>query len=866
MKNMKTFFQKNLIYLLSFFLPIFIMLLIFILRKIYPFGDESFLHIDMYHQYLPFLTELYHKIKEGESLFYSWNTGIGSNFLALFAYYLATPTNWLSVLFPEELLIEFMSYMVILKIGFCGLSFSYYLRKHFQTKQFAIIFFACFYALSGYVAAYNWNVMWFDGLILAPLIILGLERMINEGKPKLYCITLALAIFSNFYLCIMICIYLVLYFFVLLISAPNIKRAFRQFFLYSLLAGGMAAILILPELSALKFTEFTNTNFPTTLKSYFSVIDVLARHCINVDVEIGLEHWPNIYCGVAIFFLLPLYIIDKKIPTKEKIGKLSLLAFLIISFSTNMLNFVWHGFNYPNSLPCRQSFLYIILLLTLCFEAFLHLREYSKAEVTQSFCFVLLFIMLCEDLAANDNFPSGTFLITAMLLAFYSVMLYLYRNHWEYTAKIALATFLVLMVEAGGNMFTTSVPTVSRSNYLENVDPYEILTQRIKEKDSDFYRIDKFERLTQNDAMLAGYSSATLFSSTANGLVKNFYDKYGLRSSKVFYCYDGATPLTSALLSVKYMFSKTQLPQNNMYTLVDHEDNVYLYENRYTLPLGYVIGEELLLDSEDKTASDNPLFDTSENIVDVLDPDTKEEAANPLTLQNELAEKLNMTTPLFSRLTCFPSGEQTAINVTTDAHIYAYVDNNKVSTVYSYKNGERTTFKKLKNDYILDLGWQEAGTTLYLESEDSNELMLSAYQLNEKSLQQLVYSLREQPLSIESFDSTNISGKIAVTSPGQLVLSIPYEPGWTLKIDGIETELHSFEDTFLSAPISLGEHEIELNYYPGGLSAGILISLLSLTLFLLISFLTKKKALKKTGETTGGEQENEEDGYDNECN
>lgn len=851
----QNFWHKNYIYLLSFSLPVLIMLFIFILRRIYPFGDESFLHIDMYHQYYPFLTEMYHKLKNGDSLLYSWNTGIGSNFIALFAYYLATPTNWLAVFFPEEYLIEFMSYMVILKIGFCGLSFSYYLRKHFQTGSFAIVFFSLFYALSGYTAAYNWNVMWLDGLILAPLIILGLELLVSQGKYKLYCAALALAILSNFYLCIMICIYLVLYFLVLLVSSPDIKRAVKQFFIYSLLAGGMAAVMILPEMAALRFTEFTNTSFPSKLNSYFSVIDVLARHCVNVEVEIGLDHWPNIYCGAAVFFLLPLYILDKKIPSKEKIGRLSLFAFLLISFTTNILNFIWHGFNYPNSLPCRQSFLYIILLLTLCFEAFLHLREYTKAEMTQSFCFVLFFLMLCEDLVDSDAFPAGAFLITAMLLAFYAVMVYLYRQHPGMTKKIALVCCLVLTAEAGSNMYHTSVPTVNRSNYLADFDAYRALTRQIRTQDVDFYRIEKFERLTQNDAMLIGFPSATLFSSTSNGLVKNFYDRYGLRSSKVFYSFDGATPLTSALLNVKYMLSKTERPESSLYSLITEQDGIYLYKNNYYLPMGYVIGSELL--SGDFTEDeDELLFDSTEDIDEVLSPEERDEDGNPLILQNELAARLNMPTPLFEHIPSYPEGVQTTIHVEKDAYIYAYVGNSKVSTVYSYKNGERTTFKKLTNDYILDLGWQEAGSTLYLEAEGVDSLGLSAYRLNEKALRKLVTSLRQQPFQIDSFSSTHVDGHVNVTSPGQLVLSIPYEPGWTLKVDGLVTQASSFESTFISVPLDEGEHRIELSYYPQGLNPGILISLACLLVFAFSGwYLPRKKKLKEGYENTAGEDQ-----------
>ena len=120
-------------YLLSFSLPFLISLVLFAIYGIYPFGSITFLRKDMYHQYLPFMTEFYHKIKSGDSLYYSWNAGLGANFTALYVYYLASPLNWLVILFPESHILEFMSYLVLIKTGFMGVTFSYYLRQHFRS-------------------------------------------------------------------------------------------------------------------------------------------------------------------------------------------------------------------------------------------------------------------------------------------------------------------------------------------------------------------------------------------------------------------------------------------------------------------------------------------------------------------------------------------------------------------------------------------------------------------------------------------------------------------------------------------------------------------------------------------------------------
>ena len=144
----------------AFCIPVVIMVIIFAQRGIFPFGEESFLRTDMYHQYAPFFSEFQHKLSNGGSLLYSWNIGMGINFSALYAYYLASPLNWFLILCPRQLVIEFMTYSIVLKIGLSGLSFGWYLKKHCNRNDFGVAFFGIFYALSGYMAAYSWNIMW----------------------------------------------------------------------------------------------------------------------------------------------------------------------------------------------------------------------------------------------------------------------------------------------------------------------------------------------------------------------------------------------------------------------------------------------------------------------------------------------------------------------------------------------------------------------------------------------------------------------------------------------------------------------------------------------------------------------------------
>ena len=270
--NRGSWFRVGDAYLTAFFVPVLVMIIIFIQRGIFPFGENSFLRTDMYHQYAPFFSEFQYKLQHGGSLLYSWDVGLGVNFSGLYAYYLASPFNWLIVLWPKKYIIEFMTIMIVLKIGFCGLTMAYYLKKHSRKENYFLSFFAIFYALSAYMAAYSWNIMWLDCLWLFPLVCLGLEKLVRGENGFLYVITLGLCITSNYYISIMICFFMVMYCVALLVmkgktTAGSFFKTAGRFAFFSLTAGGLSAAVLLPEISALQSTASGNFTFPKTFSA-----------------------------------------------------------------------------------------------------------------------------------------------------------------------------------------------------------------------------------------------------------------------------------------------------------------------------------------------------------------------------------------------------------------------------------------------------------------------------------------------------------------------------------------------------------------------------------------------------------------------
>lgn len=827
-------FEERLPLFLAFIIPILIMVGVFAGKSIYPFGDQSFLRTDMYHQYAPFFMDFLEKLKKGESLTYAWEIGLGSNYVALIAYYLSSPFNLLLLILPSSLIIEFMTYLIVLKIGLCGLTMSWYLGKRHNTRHMGIAFFGICYALSGYLAAYSWNIMWLDCLWLAPLIFLGLERLVKEDKPFLYCITLGLAIFTNYYISIMLCIFMVLYFVCLMIMLPKQPFSrylvkFGRFTLYSLIAGGLGAVLLIPAAYALMGTASANSTFPTTMTSYFSIFDMLARHLVDVEVEIGLDHWPNLYCGVASLLFLPMYYLNRRVPYKEKIVKTTLLFLLLLSFSLNIPNYIWHGMHYPNSLPCRQSFLYNILLLSMCFEGYKGFKGMTKGKLLACFWGLVAFILLAEKLVdANQNIAYHTYYVSLLFIALYTLLLYLYKTRRLQMTTAFILSMGVLVLELGLNTAVTSVTITSRSDYWKNTEDYSALLETV-EGDVPFYRAEKVHRKTKNDGAWAGFRSASIFSSTTHAGVSDLYRKLGLEGNTNAYSFTGATPFTASILSVRYLFDTSALEDSEVYHFREStEGGVHFYENDYTLPLGFMI-----------PSNTEELWDTS--------------SGNPARVQNSLVQLTTGVGDILTPLTGSTSGSEFTSSVSEHSHVFVFVENGNVDNVTATIGERQEVFSNVKRRYLLDLGYCNPDETITLTTRDEESLSATAYAFNDERFIEAYQVLNSQPLEIteltDTITRTAVNGQVTATEDGLLFTSIPYDKGWIVKVDGVTTTAENFADTFLAIPVTAGTHTIELNYFPEGLKEGALISsgslLLLLICFLIFVLLRKRKSTRE---------------------
>ncbi len=837
--------KENFAFLLSFAIPLVILIVLYHSKKIYPFGDNMYLRSDCYHQYAPFMMEFYNKITNGGSFSYSWNVGLGSNFSALYAYYLASPLNWFIGLFAKSHLIEVMNVFIIVKTALCSLSFSYYLSKHFHTKRMTLVSMSIFYALNSYFCAYSWNLMWLDCLVLLPLIVLGLEKLVKEDKCYLYCITLGLAILSNYYIAIMICIFCVIYF-VALVYADSAKKSLfyylkkaKNFALFSLLAGGFAAVTFLPAYYALSSTASGDFNFPKQVITYFSALFMMSRTLINVEPAIFSAHDPNLYCTVAVLLLVPLYVVNPKIKFKEKIAKVSIVCFLLFSFNTNIPNYIWHGFHYPNSLPCRESFIYIFMVLAMSYEAIFYVRDVTRKQLYGCFAGAIALILVIEQLFVNDTYKSITIYTSIGLLIFYMIVLSLYRNTNYKQGFVAYLLLVIVICEAYINTEATALSTATRSAYLDDNQAIETLVNETKNiEGSNFYRIEKISRRSKNDASWSNYHGASIFSSTANANLSKLYGAVGLEESANAYAYYGHTPLSEAFLGVKYVLASYAQTESDFLSYMtsteykEHSNNIrtyYLYRNNYSLPLGFMLPEDM------------------EDSWDITDP-------NPFTVQNNLATAIMgdsyLAQSLYTRLPVTDSlsgGNAQNVELKEYTHLFIYVttslDSIKVTKTTSDGSSSSQNYYSMTHSHMLDLGYLPEDSTVTITSTDTKvpNIQFYAYSMNDDYFKEIYQKLNTSTLNVTAYTDTTVTSTIDVSKAGLLYTSIPYDKGWSVYVDGKEYPTHDFKGALLSIYLKEGTHKIEFKYTSQGYLRGIILSVISVFIFIAIVITDRRK-------------------------
>lgn len=850
----KHIFTKKEAYIMSFLISVILCVIASMVKLTFPIDKRIIVDRDMYYQYIPFMHEFLHKIKNGESLAYTWSIGLGTNFFSIIVYYLTSPLNIFMLLVPENYIVEAMDILIIVKISFASLAMTYYLDKHYDAKEYKLLpVFSIIYAFSGYICAYYWNIMWLDSIAIFPVLLISLERLIKGKSLYMYVLCLTYCIIANYYISIMICIFLCIYFvaftYINYMNKKSFFIAFRKFILLSLLAGGIAAFLLIPEAYSLLNGAASDEKMPIYFKECFNFVEIIERHLAFLDsglngANLSTQKFPYIYTGTITFILLPMYFINKDIDIREKKINIIMIIIFYLSFSINIFMCLWHGMRYPHDLWNREAFIYNFLIISICFKSCISIKSVAKDKIYRYCFFAIGLIIFLHVINGKYDYPSWVYYANILFVGIWSFILYKFVES-KRKSKIIFIMLLFMNLELLMNFCIGSWKSIEKDKYFESRESVEEFIAETADQNTEFQRYVN-KSYSVNQGALYHYNSADIFSSIANKNAIYALGKWGCESNAVTYNINGSTPLLRMLLGIDYIMLKDGgidiSSENHLY--MDKKGGMKLYKNVYKLSQGFLMDEKL----ED-------IYNKKYN--------------NGLELQNAISNAYTGKN-MFKKVKHL-EGENYVEYIFTEPGYY-YISNVNPELVSKFKILHNDRMSEIKNIKFIEIAHFDKGDRLefitddyYYKGNRETEILKNMgrikgnKRLEENYLKQIKhidfdiniyktdFSVVEKLYSILSknqmenitYGDTWMKGDINCTRAGKLFISIPYEEAWDIYIDGKKVEKFKSLDAFLSCNLDKGYHKVELRYHIIGIKLAALISIISLGI-LILSYCIRK--------------------------
>jgi len=882
----KRIFSNNAYCWLACGCTIGVMMLVYYCYDLFPFGETTILRMDLYHQYGPLFAELYDRVTGLKSFLYSWQTGLGSPFLGNFFNYLSSPSMIIMLLLGHENMPEAIAGMIIAKAALAAASFTYYLKKSQGRHDFTTAAFGLLYAMCGYFIAYYWNVMWIDAMVYFPLVILGIENIINNKNPRLYIAFLALTLFSSYYMGYMVCVFSVIYFIVYYIGfqnepydlripytldkngnkvytlknkiiGSNFLRSGFTFAFASVAAAGLVAAALIPTYFILKNCSATSGTFPEDYKSYFTIFDFLANHLSSVDPTIrssGEDVLPNVYCGIATLILVPLYLFTKSVTIKEKVAYVGLLGFLYFSFNINILNYIWHGFHYPNDLPYRWSFMYSFILLVLAYKAFTRLNEFGGRAILGAGMGVIGSVILIQEIGSK-NVEEVTVLISIIFVVTYCLVFALMKDKKYQQSTVAVLLLCCVIGElacANTDRYNMDQP---KSNFTGDYSDFRALKSELDEHSGDdMYRMDLTYNRARMDPAWYGYNGVSTFTSMAYEKMSNTQSDLGLYGNYInSYTYHLQTPVYNMMHAMKYVVNNDTdvTVESDYFNELMTQGKFTAFENKYYLPIAFGVNSDLENWYSDLT---NPFivqgdwFEYSTGVSDVFGMMSIDEVQ--YYNMDEITSGLE-TGDIYYTKSGDGDGELTFVLKTEEEkHCYLYVNSRDFDSITITKDDNEYN-QDTDEPYIYDLGIvspeEDIRVKITISDSEYGYIDFYPYYVNDDALNKGYEILKSRQLNVTSFEETKITGNVKLDDDCMFFTSIPYDSGWTVKVDGIEIaedDYISLNDAYLCFNMTAGEHTVEISFMPDGLVLGICVSVFTVIALIIASIFFAKRRKK----------------------
>lgn len=747
---------------------------------VYPFGDNSFLTNDLKYQYIDFFA-WFRRVLLGEAnLRYSFSQGLGMNTWGLYSYYLASPFNLFCVLFPADKLTLFVFVISALKLGCIHISSAWYVQKRFGLSKPATFLLSASFTFCSWTISNLRNPLWIDCLILLPVCAYGCYELIRKQRMARLVIATALNVMFCWYTAYISILFLCI--FVLVEFADYVAE---QGFSWKLMldrALRFAGAIVLGLL--LSAWTFLPTILAMSKGGPVLALGPLLKTSLNSLIRgflpgmwVNNDSTPQFYCGVIMMLLAVSLLFNRAVSIKTRIATLVVTIILVASSVLSPLEYIWCGMRVPNGFYSRTAFLLSFFALWAAGYALQALKDHPKlCRVSRPAVILPLLALTTIELFANAH----------------SMWNQLYVGYSENNSVyVATATSTVKAIQ--------------------DDDP------------TPFYRIDRTttraDSAALNEGLALGYDQLSSYSSVNNPQAIALLNSLGYSSVGEFSTrYAEPILAVDALLGVKYTIVE-QAPAGYVAIPEPGDTASAAYGNPYALNLGIAASKDI--------------------------QNCTLEGENPFEMQNDLYSKiLGHNVELYTEINATKTADSQDAkqwSVTVPAGSIGHLYINKDANAGSYWPVALTIDQRTINNeawrfdnnirQIADASDGPSSHTVSLEVAEGysdmpqdNEPVF--YALNLDVFEQIINELKTSEFVPTVFEDGRIEGKYTAKDDGNLLLSVPYDEGWNVTVNGTAAELTPAADKGLSSlNIQKGANRIVMTYKTPGALAGLAVSL-----------------------------------------
>lgn len=748
---------------------------------VYPFGDNSFLTNDLKYQYIDFFA-WFRRVLLGEAnLRYSFSQGLGMNTWGLYSYYLASPFSLFCVLFPADKLTLFVFVISALKLGCIHISSAWYVQKRFGLSKPATFLLSASFTFCSWTISNLRNPLWIDCLILLPVCAYGCYELIRKQRMARLVIATALNVMFCWYTAYISILFLCI--FVLVEFADYVAE---QGFSWKLMldrALRFAGAIVLGLL--LSAWTFLPTILAMSKGGPVLALGPLLKTSLNSLIRgflpgmwVNNDSTPQFYCGVIMMLLAVSLLFNRAVSIKTRIATLVVTIILVASSVLSPLEYIWCGMRVPNGFYSRTAFLLSFFALWAAGYALQALKDHPKlCRVSRPAVILPLLALTTIELFANAH----------------SMWNQLYVGYSENNNSVYVAT------------------ATSTVKAIQDDDP------------TPFYRIDRTttraDSAALNEGLALGYDQLSSYSSVNNPQAIALLNSLGYSSVGEFSTrYAEPILAVDALLGVKYTIVE-QAPAGYVAIPEPGDTASAAYGNPYALNLGIAASKDI--------------------------QNCTLEGENPFEMQNDLYSKiLGHNVELYTEINATKTADSQDAkqwSVTVPAGSIGHLYINKDANAGSYWPVALTIDQRTINNeawrfdnnirQIADASDGPSSHTVSLEVAEgysdmpqSNEPVF--YALNLEVFKQIIDELKTSEFVPAVFEDGMVEGEYTAENDCNLLLSVPYDDGWSVTINGAVAELTPAADKGMSClRVQKGTNKIVMTYKTPGAFAGLAVSL-----------------------------------------